>query len=532
MVGLSRIRRAGLMAAAGLAALTLASCSDYVGKIPKHLAPLDPDTRALVEKKGMDQKAPILIRIFKEEASLEVWKLQKATGRYALLKDYDICAWSGELGPKFKEGDRQAPEGFYTIRPAQMNPNSSYHLSFNMGYPNEYDRAHGRTGSELMVHGACSSRGCYSMQDEQIQEIYTLGRLAFEGGQRDFQVQAFPFHMTAENMAKHRDNPHVPFWRMLKEGYDHFDLVRRPPKVDVCDRRYVFNSVPADGGAFSASNACPPLMMPDDIRVAVAKKESEDDRNMLKIAARLDRKAGSASDSMLAQALAAPTTAALAAPMSVAAAPVSLEPATVSSIGVAAVAAAPAGAELPAPRRGAASSIASVEPSAVNGEAPADLEPAIAEPDASRPTVTVPVPAAASAASAEKSAAPAPDLEAPAAATARATDPQIPAFAAASPVTKPIAPANLFAPPDGAPTAEPQSPTPVAPEPPAGASPAAEPAPVEVAKETTPAEPEQATLDERIQADGAAPKTGVASAYAPEPEADEGLTGFVLRLFE
>jgi murein L,D-transpeptidase YafK len=191
MVGLSRFRRAGVLAVAGLATLVLASCSEFEGKIPKHLAPLPRDVKALIEKKGMEERAPILIRIFKEESSLEVWKLQKATGRYALLKDFEICKWSGVLGPKIKEGDRQAPEGFYTVRPAQMNPNSSYHLSFNLGYPNAFDQAHGRTGSELMVHGACSSRGCYSMTDEQVQEIYTLGRLAFEGGQRDFQVRPF-----------------------------------------------------------------------------------------------------------------------------------------------------------------------------------------------------------------------------------------------------------------------------------------------------------------------------------------------------
>lgn len=514
MVGLSRIRRAGLMAAAGLAALTLASCSDYVGKIPKHLAPLDPDTRAMVEKKGMDQRAPILVRIFKEESSLEVWKLQKANGRYALLKDYKICAWSGVLGPKYKEGDRQAPEGFYTIRPAQMNPNSSYHLSFNMGFPNEYDQAHGRTGSELMVHGACSSRGCYSMTDEQIQEIYTLGRLAFEGGQRDFQVQAFPFRMTAENMAKHRNNQNIPFWRMLKEGYDHFELIRRPPKVDICDRRYVFNSVPEDGKKFKATNACPPLMMPEDIRVAVAEKEAADDRDMLKIAARLDRKEGSAAASMLAQALAAPTTAALAAPMSVAAAPVSLEPATVSSITMPADAAAPAGPEAPTKPAGTQPSIAAVEPSAVAEKPPAGLDPIVPNSSGAPPVVATAAPATDAPPPASTSAMPAPAAEVSAASAGLAADPDIPAFAAGPPVSNPIAPADLFAPPEGT-------------QPTAPAAPA-----LAVVEPAAPSEPEQATVQERMQADSGEADPGVASAYAPEPEADEGLTGFVLRLFE
>jgi murein L,D-transpeptidase YafK len=280
----------------------------------------------------MDQKAPILIRVFKEESVLEVWKKQKASGRYTLLKEYEICKWSGVLGPKLKEGDRQAPEGFYTIRPAQMNPNSSYHLSFNIGFPNEYDRAHGRTGTHLMVHGACSSAGCYSMTDEQIQEIYTLGRLAFEGGQRDFQVQAFPFRMTPENMAKHRDNANMPFWRMLKEGYDHFDVTRQPPKVDVCDRRYVFNSVAADNTPLRASNACPQLFMPDEIRVALAEKDAKDDARMLKLAAKLDRKDGTAAASVLPRRSQRRPPSHSPRPMSAAGAPLSLEPATVGSI--------------------------------------------------------------------------------------------------------------------------------------------------------------------------------------------------------
>src|SRR5262245_19202494 len=123
-----------------------------------------------------------------------------------------------------------------------MNPKSQYYLAFNIGYPNAFDRAHGRTGAELMVHGDCSSRGCYSMTDEQILEIYSLGRESFFGGQRSFQVQAYPFRMTAINFAKHRNNPNIPFWRMLKVGNDHFEITRQQPKVDVCEKRYVFNA--------------------------------------------------------------------------------------------------------------------------------------------------------------------------------------------------------------------------------------------------------------------------------------------------
>ena len=287
MVTMHAIKRGGVFASLGLAAMLAASCTD-LSDLPKHMRPLESSTRELIKKKGMEDKSPILVRIFKEESVLEVWKQEKASSRYALLKTYDICKWSGDLGPKKAEGDRQAPEGFYTITPAQMNPKSSYHLAFNLGYPNAYDQSLGRTGSHLMVHGACSSRGCYSMDDEQIQEIYTLARLAFQGGQRNFQVQAFPFRMTPENMAKHRKSENAEFWAMLKEGYDHFEVMRQPPKVDVCSKRYVFNSVPQDGVTFSASHECPQLSVPEPIRVAVAEKQSKDETAMMVIAARLE----------------------------------------------------------------------------------------------------------------------------------------------------------------------------------------------------------------------------------------------------
>src|SRR6185436_4277311 len=211
------------------AVVALAGCESdtlYSGKAMKSLSP---EMVAALQQKNMPAESPMLVRLFKQEAELEVWK-QDAAGRYELLKTYPICRWSGELGPKIREGDRQAPEGFYTITPAQMNPNSAYYLSFNIGYPNAYDRAWGRTGSQLMVHGDCSSAGCYAMTDEQISEIYALGRESFFGGQRAFQIQAYPLRMTALNMAKHRNSPHFAFWKNLKQGYDHFEVSRLEPK--------------------------------------------------------------------------------------------------------------------------------------------------------------------------------------------------------------------------------------------------------------------------------------------------------------
>ena len=215
-----------------------------------------------------------MMRIYKKEGMLEVWKA-KSNGRYALVEEYEICKWSGELGPKFKEGDRQAPEGFYDIRPHQMNPKSSYYLSFNLGFPNLFDQAHDRTGSNLMVHGACSSAGCYSMTDEQVLEIYAFAREAFRGGQPSFQVQAYPFRMTPENMAEHRDSEHYEFWQMLKVGHDHFELTKRPPKVNVCDGEYVFNRIAEEGEVFEPREECPPTTMPESLELAYAAQQKQ-----------------------------------------------------------------------------------------------------------------------------------------------------------------------------------------------------------------------------------------------------------------
>lgn len=195
----------------------------------------------LMAQKGLEKKAPILMRIFKQEAELEVWKRDKS-GTYVHLKSYPICRWSGLLGPKVRTGDLQSPEGFYAVTPAAMNPNSSYHLSFNIGFPNAFDRAHGRSGSFLMVHGDCKSVGCYAMTNAQITEIYQLATDAFDGGQAAFQVQAYPFRMTPQNFARHRNSPHVTFWQNLKEGHDLFEVTRQPPQVQVCERRYGFGS--------------------------------------------------------------------------------------------------------------------------------------------------------------------------------------------------------------------------------------------------------------------------------------------------
>jgi murein L,D-transpeptidase YafK len=265
-----------LASATVAAAIALAGCNP--SDIPtsgRAQAPLSEKALADISSKNMDKDSPILVRLFKEESEMEVWKKNR-DGEFALLKTYPICRWSGDLGPKKKEGDRQAPEGFYTITPGQMNPASNYYLAFNTGFPNAYDRSMGYTGSELMVHGDCSSRGCYAMTDEQIQEIYALGRESFFGGQRSFQLQAFPFRMTALNMAKHRNNPNFAFWKMIKEGYDHFEATKQEPKVAVCERRYVFDPAAPENAskplAFNASAKCPVYQLDPTVADAVLEK--------------------------------------------------------------------------------------------------------------------------------------------------------------------------------------------------------------------------------------------------------------------
>ena len=190
--------------------------------------------------------APIFVQILKQENELRLF-IQLDSADYDLFRTYPICAWSGDLGPKLKEGDGQSPEGFYTVGPGQMNPNSSYHLSFNLGFPNAYDRVNGRTGSFLMVHGKCASIGCYAMTDPVIEEIWALMSGAFDGGQLSVPVHIFPFAMTEENLSQYQDEQWVEFWKGLKPAWDAFELTKSPPGIKVRGRAYSVTVVSASG---------------------------------------------------------------------------------------------------------------------------------------------------------------------------------------------------------------------------------------------------------------------------------------------
>ena len=266
--------------------LGLTACGGFLPKTSdnRHNQPLSSTTVAALKAMGSSPGEAMMIRIFKQEQVLEVWK-RTHTGEYRKFKDYQICTYSGDIGPKFKEGDRQSPEGIYTITPGLMHPKSNFYLAFNTGFPNKFDRSWGRTGSDLMVHGDCSSSGCYAMTDGGIAEIYALARESFKGGNPSFQLQAFPFKMTPENLAKHASSQHLDFWKNIKQGYDLFELNKTPPAWDVCERRYVFNA--SGGGMLNALGPCPPITL----QASLVNKQKADDAAFNKLLTAEERKA-------------------------------------------------------------------------------------------------------------------------------------------------------------------------------------------------------------------------------------------------
>jgi murein L,D-transpeptidase YafK len=264
------VARASFRFAVLAACFVLAACSQQHSSFVSGRAgtPIPKTTLAAMDQIGTDRNAPILIRAFKKESEIEIWK-QTHSGRYALLKTYPVCRWSGQLGPKLHEGDRQVPEGFYTVTPAQMNPNSALWLAFNVGYPNAMERSLGRNGGDIMVHGTCSSRGCFAMTNEQIEEIYAVMREAFQGGQKAVQFQSYPFHMTAENLAKFRNDPNMPFWKNLKEGNDRFEVTKLEPAVGYCGAQYTF-------GASEAPSCAKTALADPDKEALIAKTKADE----------------------------------------------------------------------------------------------------------------------------------------------------------------------------------------------------------------------------------------------------------------
>jgi murein L,D-transpeptidase YafK len=207
------------------------------GTLPVASAPALSDLAERLAEKGLVEGAPILIRIFKAESELELW--MRKGDAFELKATYPICHWTGTLGPKLREGDKQSPEGFYTIGRRQMRHLGRWRQAFNLGFPNLHDKRLDRTGSYILVHGGCSSTGCYAMTEQAQHVIHRLAAAALRGRQEHFQVHIFPFRMTDANMAEHAESPWADFWRDLKAGYDAFEETRLPPRLGVCRQRYV-----------------------------------------------------------------------------------------------------------------------------------------------------------------------------------------------------------------------------------------------------------------------------------------------------
>lgn len=255
-VGVSRNRACSLATAISVLLSVTAAAPAYANEAAAK--PLPADALTFLQKKNIAAQAPVYIRIFKEESELEVWK-ERPGGRFVLVKTYPICNWSGALGPKEALGDLMAPEGFYSLGPGSMKPDSKYHLALNIGYPNALDRALGRTGNFIMVHGDCKSVGCFAMTDGLIEEIYAFVREALDNGQERVPVHVFPFRMTETAMERYARHSAYATWKPLKEAYDDFAKSRLVPRIAMCEKRYVVNPVfdPGYPTPESAAAACP-----------------------------------------------------------------------------------------------------------------------------------------------------------------------------------------------------------------------------------------------------------------------------------
>jgi murein L,D-transpeptidase YafK len=205
---------------------------------------VEPSLKEELATAGFTLGDAAFIRIFKESRELELWLEPKGSAEFKLWKSWPIVAMSGKLGPKLKEGDGQAPEGFYEVQAKALNPQSDFHLSFNVGYPNAFDQAQGRTGSFIMVHGNKVSIGCFAMTDAVIEPIYLVVEAALNHGQASVPVHIFPFRMSEERMARAETEkaPWLDFWKNLREGFTRFEKTHVPPTPQTGADRYVFPS--------------------------------------------------------------------------------------------------------------------------------------------------------------------------------------------------------------------------------------------------------------------------------------------------
>jgi murein L,D-transpeptidase YafK len=190
--------------------------------------------KSALTEKGFSGYFSMYIRVFKAEKTMEIWGFKDTA--YQLFKTYPICNMSGTLGRKYKQGDKQVPEGFYHIE--RFNPKSNFHLSLGINYPNQADMFFAEKdnmGGDIFIHGDCVSIGCMAMTDDVIKEIYILATEAKKLGQHNIPVHIFPFRMDEQNMTKY--NAEFPqwltFWQTLKGQYDYFEKEKRLFSVNI-----------------------------------------------------------------------------------------------------------------------------------------------------------------------------------------------------------------------------------------------------------------------------------------------------------
>ncbi len=182
--------------------------------------------------------AEIFLRAFKREGELELWAASRKGAPLTRVYTFPICANSGGLGPKRKEGDGQVPEGFYRID--RFNPGSAFHLSLGIDYPNVSDQKRGgrRPGGDIFIHGSCVTIGCLPIEDDPIEILYLVALDARTRGQRDIPVHIFPTRLDDEGLRSLQtlageDVALRSFWEELVPFFESFERTRRPPKVSV-----------------------------------------------------------------------------------------------------------------------------------------------------------------------------------------------------------------------------------------------------------------------------------------------------------
>lgn len=181
----------------------------------------------------------LYIRSFKQDGELEIWVRNEMSEPFRLFKIYNVCALSGKLGPKRKEGDLQVPEGFYHIN--EFNPNSDYHFSLGINYPNQSDLffADAKPGGEIYIHGKCATVGCIPILNNPIEELYVLANIVRKQGQDYIPVHIFPIRFTNEGSVKVLNSftavnqQYQDFTNQLKQVFDYFEQYKRLPIVGI-----------------------------------------------------------------------------------------------------------------------------------------------------------------------------------------------------------------------------------------------------------------------------------------------------------